>query len=182
MNACRQTGLRGADRREMASTCYIAGAPLLSTPQLHDTHTHTHIIRCVCSRVLCPQSRPVLPEAQERDGCPLFSLPLSSSIPLLTHTNPSIPPLLFPFDLSLPCYLFRCSLLFSLHLSSSSTVSICSLLILLISLRLSFSLRKSGVLLWAQLRDSCPQHFLSLSSALALLSPSLFLSFTPKYQ
>lgn len=27
VNVCRQTGLRGADRREMASTCYIAGPP-----------------------------------------------------------------------------------------------------------------------------------------------------------
>lgn len=55
VNACRQTGLRGADRREMASTCYIAGPPLLSTPQLHDTQTHTWIytLACVCVRV-CP--------------------------------------------------------------------------------------------------------------------------------
>lgn len=51
VNACRQTGLRGADRREMASTCYIAGPPLLSTPQLHDTQTHMdlHTSLCLCA-------------------------------------------------------------------------------------------------------------------------------------
>ena len=31
-NVCRQTGLRGADRREMVSTCYTAGPPLFFTP------------------------------------------------------------------------------------------------------------------------------------------------------
>lgn len=51
VNACRQTGLRGADRREMASTCYIAGPPLLSTPQLHDTHTYKSTHQCVSVRV-----------------------------------------------------------------------------------------------------------------------------------
>lgn len=127
MNACRQTGLRGADRREMASTCYIAGPPLLSTPQLHDTHTHTHkfTLSCVSVWVLpMPSVLSCAPGGRERDGCPFFSLPLllSSSILLLTHTRSSIlpcSPLLLSFDLSPPRYLFSCSLLFSLHLSSS---------------------------------------------------------------
>lgn len=43
VNACRQIGLRGADRREMASTCYIAGIPALFTPQLHDTHAYVNL-------------------------------------------------------------------------------------------------------------------------------------------
>lgn len=118
VNACVQTGLRGADRREMASTCYIAG-PLLS-PKLHDTHTQMYTLVWNCVGVCpCPLP-PVLSSAhggRKRDGCPLFSLPLllSSSIQLLSHS------LLFPhlsFDF-FRHHLFCCSLLFSLHLSSS---------------------------------------------------------------
>lgn len=51
VNTCGQTGLRGADRREMASTCCIAGPLLPSSPQLHDTHINLHTCVCVCP---CP--------------------------------------------------------------------------------------------------------------------------------
>lgn len=167
MNACRQTGLRGADRREMASTCYIAGPPLLSTPQLHDTHTHINSHSCVClcvcvgvAHVLCPQSCPVLLEAERERW---MSFLLLASPPLIfdpaaySHTlkYPTLlsPPPFFRFispslSLSLQFALFIASLILS--------VSICSLLILLISLRLSFSLRKSAADLPAQRGDSCP--------------------------
>lgn len=113
VKACRQTGLREADRREMATTCYIAAPPLLSTSQLHH-HTHMdmnlHAV-WVFACVLCPQSCPVLPEAAR--GMDVLSAPLlsslSSSILLLSHTRKHLltcSPLVFCFDLSLPRYLF----------------------------------------------------------------------------
>lgn len=117
-NVCRQTGLRGADRREMVSTCYMAGPPLLFTLQLHDTHRHGSTHQCVCLLQFSALSRGLHTRGRERGGCPLFSLPLllSSSILLLSHTH--IPSSL-SFLSSLPRYLSGWSLLFSLHLSSS---------------------------------------------------------------
>lgn len=176
MNACRQTGLRGADRREMASTCYIAGASLLSTPQLHDTHTHAYV--CVCVPVSSALSL-VLCSRRLREGW-MSSLLLASPPLIFNPAAYSHKPKHPTFDVSLPRYLFRCSLLFSLHLSSSQLAYAPSSSSLSLSGCLSAS--ASLALLSAQLRDSCPQHFLSLSSARALLSPSLFLSLTPKYQ
>lgn len=47
VNVCRQTGLRGADRREMVSTCYMPG--LLSfLPHSWMTHTQTWAYSLVC--------------------------------------------------------------------------------------------------------------------------------------
>lgn len=181
MNACVQTGLRGTDRREMASTCYIAG-PLLS-PKLHDTHTHksTHLCASVWvfAHVLCPQSRPVHTEVERGMDVLFFSLPLllSSSIWLLSHT------LLSPhlsFNLSLLHYLFRRSLLFSLHLSSSQLAYALSSS----SLSLSGCLSASASLALIPLlrEETCAPSILSLSLLLMpMLSPSL-LSLTLKCQ
>lgn len=116
--------------------------------------------------VLCPQSCAMLPEAaREMDvlSSPCLSSSHLRSYCLVTHANVSYPALSSSFfrfispslSLSLQFALFIASLILS--------VSICSLLILLISLRLSFSLRKSGADLPAQRRDFCPQHSLSLS-------------------
>lgn len=86
MNACRQTRLRRADRREMASTCYIAGPLLLSTPQLHDTLTHTHrlIYAGVCLSVCVFMSSAlslVLCSRRQQEGW--MSSPLLASPPLI---------------------------------------------------------------------------------------------------
>lgn len=89
----RQTGLRGADRHEMVSTCYIAGPPFFCTLQLHDTQTCIFSQVCLLTRLL-PLVLPCAHRSRERDACPLLSLPLlpSSSILLLSHrqTNPSL--------------------------------------------------------------------------------------------
>lgn len=124
---------------------------------------------CVCAGVCsCPLNSVLscVPGGSERDGCPLFSLPLllSSSILLLSHTRKRIlpcSPLLFSFDLSLPRYLFCCSLLFSAHLSSSQLAYALSSS----SLSLSGCLSASASLALISLlrRDFCPQHSLSLS-------------------
>ncbi len=122
----------------------------------------------VFARVLCPRSCPVLPEAER--GMDVLSSPCLSSSHLrscclVTHADvsyPALPSSFFRFispslSLSLQFALFIASLILS--------VSICSLLILLISLRLSFSLCKSGADLPAKRGDSCPQHSLSLPPA-----------------
>lgn len=141
---------------------------------------------CVFARVLCPQSCPVLPEAAR--GMDVLSSPCLSSSHLrscclVRQANvsyPALPSSLLRFislslSLSLQFALFIASLILS--------VSICSLLILLISLRLSFSLHKSGADLPAQRRDSCPKHSLSLSLSCSCKAISLSLkSLTLKYQ
>lgn len=93
VNMCRQKELRGADKREMASTCYIAGPPP-SLPHSCMTHTHVNLHAGVYLRgclLVCPLPS-VLSCASggwQRDGYRLFSLPLvlSSSILLLSHTR-----------------------------------------------------------------------------------------------
>lgn len=182
MNMCRQKELRGADRREMASTCYIAGPPP-SLPHSCMTHMHVNlhagVYLCGCLAVCpLPSVLSCASGGRQRDGCPLLSSPCLSSSHLqscflVTHANVSSPALLSSFfqfispslSLSLQFVLFVASLILS--------VSICALLILLISHRLSFSLHKSGADLPAQRRDSCPQHSLSLPFMPVLyLSPS----------
>lgn len=132
------------------------------------THAHTnqHTSGCLCGR-LCP-----LPSAlscarggRQRDGCPLFSLPLllSSLILLLSHTQTYPALLSSPLHLSLPHYL---PLQFALFIASLIlSVSICSLLILLISLRLSFRLSASLALI-SLLREETP------APSVLFLSPS----------
>lgn len=162
----------------MASTCYSTSPLLLFTPQLHDTPTHTHIHIRLCARVLRSQ--------RQRTGW--MSSLLLASPPLIfdpaaqSHTYPTLlsPPLFFRFispwlSLSLWFALFIASLILS--------VSICSLLILLISLRLSFSLRKSAADLPCSEMRLLPPAF-SLSPPLPhVIQPSLTLrSLTLKYQ
>lgn len=98
VNMCRQKELRGADRREMASTCYIAGPPP-SLPHSCMTHMHVNlhagVYLCGCLAVCpLPSVLSCASGGRQRDGCPLFSLPLvlSSSILLLSHTRECILP------------------------------------------------------------------------------------------
>lgn len=136
------------------------------------THINLHTSVCVLTRAFCPRSCPVHMEAAR--GMDVLSSPCLSSSHLrscclVTQARKHI--LAFSLLAFLSIYLSDaiyftavCSFIASLIHS----VSICSLLILLISLRLSFSLRKSAADLLAQKRDSCPQHFPSLHLMLVL--------------
>lgn len=139
---CRQTGLRGADKREMASTCYIAGRRVSFTPQLHDTHL-LHECVSVCwlassafSLVRCTWRQ----RAMDALSSPCLSVSHLRSCRLVTH-KPNLPSSFFWFivpsrSILLQFAFFMASLILS--------VRICSLLIPLISRRLSFSFRMSG--------------------------------------
>lgn len=120
VTVCRQTGLRGADNREMASTCYIAGRRVSFTPQLHDTHL---LHECVSVCWLVSPAFSLVRCTWRQRGMDVLSSPCLSvshlrSRRLVTH-KPILPSSPLSFDLSFPRYLFCCSLLFSLHLSSS---------------------------------------------------------------
>lgn len=136
VNVCRQIGLRGADRREMASTCYIAGLPALSTPQLRDTNTHTHVnlhgsvYLCGCLPVSSALSF-VLCSWRPAEGR-MSSLLLASCPPIFdptSHANvsyPTLPSFVFLFvapsrSLSQQFVLFIASLILYVSYVSSST-------------------------------------------------------------
>lgn len=114
-NVCRQTGLRGADRREMASTCCITGP---STP-LHPTGCRVHL---------------VLQEASRG-----FDVLLSSYLyPVFFLNHLKVNATRLPFHLTFNITFSLAEICFSFA-SPSLSVGVCSLLIVLVSLRLSFN-------------------------------------------
>lgn len=139
VNVCRQTRLRWADRREMASTCCRAGP---STP--------LHLYVCVCVHhvgyrvILVPCSK--RPAEGLTPPCPWIFDPVFQSLTSersSAHLSPYFEH--HPFSLAEMCFSTA---------SPSLSVGVRSLLILLVSLRLSFNLHKSGAVLPARGKDS----------------------------
>lgn len=102
VNVCRQTRLRWADRREMASTCCRAGP---STP------LHLYVCVCVCIMWGTESSLSRAPRGQQRVWHPLV---LGSLIRFFNHLQVNAPQLTFHLTLNITLsLLLKC--VFPLH-------------------------------------------------------------------